>query len=144
VLKIFLKTCLRVELLALFALIVCACLVAIYGLADSLRLSAKGLSPLVSPIDAAFGGFIYVVFFGALPVIFYAAPAYAFLSHKGTASWFMVLLIGIVPGAIIFLFSQKSLAVWFMTCGAVIACITHFLSLRCNRKTSAQPNQIHF
>jgi hypothetical protein len=62
-----------------------------------------------------------------LPVVFYGAPAYAFISHKGILSWPVVVLGGIAPGASLFLY-ERDLSLWFMICGVAIACITHFLS----------------
>lgn len=122
----------RIELRAVAALVICACLMALYGIVDELRIMAKGVSPLISPIDGAWLVFAYTIAIGVLPVIFYGAPIYAFLRHRGLASWLAVALIGIAPGVVMFLVGARDLKSdltgWFVICGIGVAVLTHLLS----------------
>ena len=122
----------RVELRAVVALLICACLMALYGLVDSLRASAAGSTLLLTPFGAAWLGFGYTFAIGALPVILYGAPVYAFLRYKDLASWLAVVLVGVAPGIIMFLIGARDLKSdltgWFIIGGVAVACVTHFLS----------------
>jgi hypothetical protein len=117
----------RIELSALAALLICAVLMAAYGFFDALRAQATGSSPLLSPLSAAWVGFAYTGTIGVLPVILYGAPAYTFLNCKRAASWWAVLLVGLVPGVGVS-FLERDLGGFFIVCGILVACITHFLS----------------
>lgn len=122
----------RVELRALVALLICAFLMALYGLVDSLRASAAGSAVVLTPLDAAWSLFLYTLVFGLLPAAIYGAPVYTLLRHNGLASWLTVVLIGAAPSVVMFLIGERDLKSdmtgWFLICGVAVACLTHALS----------------
>jgi hypothetical protein len=122
----------RVELRAVTALLIGALLMALYVFADSLRASAIGSTMLVTPLDAAWGGFLYTIFFGVLPVILYGAPLYAFLRYKNMATWLSVVLAGVAPGIVMYSIGARDLKSdltgWFIIGGVVVSCVVHLLS----------------
>lgn len=128
----YLQTLWRVELSALAALVICACIMALGGLAQSFWWLASGKSLLLSPAATTWLSFAYTGTLGLLPVILYGAPTYAFLRYKGRASWLVVFFVGFVPGAGLFLLytQDRSLGSLFMLCGVATAYITHFLMSR--------------
>lgn len=124
----------RVELQSIFALLVCAFLVALYGLYDGVRMSLVGVVPLMSPIEAARNGFLYTLIFGFFPVTLYGAPLIAVILHLRIASWIAVVAIGIIPDTVISFIGERGLGGWFMLLGVVAASIIYAI----NRLKEAQ------
>ena len=119
---------LRAEASGIVALLICACLMGIYGFLESFMWSLKGSKLMITPLDAAWLVFGYTGIIGLVPVLFYGAPVYAFLSYRRVVPWWAVLLVGSVPGIGI-LFIERDLGVWFLVCGVVVAFIAHLLSV---------------
>jgi hypothetical protein len=128
----FWQMLLRIELCALVALLICAGLVALYSMVDTVRASLGGETALLTPFEAGWSGFGYTLAIGALPVILYGAPIYAILRFKDLASWLPIVLVGIAPGVVMFLLGARDLksdlTIWFLIGGVVVACLTHLLS----------------
>ncbi|WP_134084365.1 hypothetical protein [Thiohalophilus thiocyanatoxydans] len=119
----------QTEVVGLVALLICACLIALYGFVESYLWSLEGKNIILSPSDAAWLGFAYSASFGFLAVLFYGAPLYALLSYKHMAYWWSVALIGAASGTVIVYF-EKELGGWLIASGIAVASITHLLSVR--------------
>ena len=114
------------EIAGLAALLICAVLMGVYGFVESYLWSLEGKKLLVAPLDAARLVFSYAGIIGLVAVVFYGAPAYAFLRHRLRASWAAVVVIGAAPGFVALPFD--SIGVWLIVGGVVVACLTHVLA----------------
>lgn len=113
------------ELSALVALLVCATIAALYGFVDGQRIAATTSESLLSPLEAAKFSFLYTLAFGVLPVAVYGAPFYAAARSLRFPSWKTATLIGLLPGAAICLFGDRTLGSWFLGMGFAAAALTH-------------------
>jgi len=125
----FLEKLLRAEVIGLVALLICVILMGVYGFLESYVWSLQGKKLLIEPLDAGWLVFKAAGAIGLVVVLFFGAPVYALLSYKHVASWWTVILVGAVPGVGILPF-ETGLGSWFVICGIVVACITHFLSVK--------------
>lgn len=124
----FLAKLWRAEVAGLAALLICAVLIGVYGFVESYLWSLEGKKLLIAPLDAAQLGFGYAGIIGLVAVVFYGAPAYAFLRYRLHVSWPAVVVIGAAPGVAVLPFD--SIGVWLIVGGVVVACLTHFFSAR--------------
>lgn len=115
----------RTELVALLSLALVAGAMAAYSAIPS----AVAASSVLTPAGSAHVVFLGTVVFGFVPVVLLGAPAYAWLSHRGLASWWAVLALAAWPSAVA-VFLDMELAVLSSICGIAIAGITH---LACRR-----------
>ena len=68
--------------------------------------------------------FAYTLIIGIVPALCLGAPSYAWLWHKGRASWASAAVLGLGFGAPFF-FVAAELGVWTAACGAAVAVATH-------------------
>lgn len=111
----------RVEIRAVFALLVCALLVGALGFADA----AMSTYSLLRPADAAWIGSSYTFLIGFVPVVAFGSPIYALLVYRKSASHTGATLIGIFPAIVLFWY-DANLAAWCVACGAAVALFTHY------------------
>ena len=82
--------------------------------------------------------FTYTLIIGAIPALFLGAPSYAWLWHKGRASWATATFLGVALGAPLFLVAVD-LGVWATAGGATVAIATHAIC-RAGANNSFKPN----
>lgn len=124
----FLAKLWEAEIAGLAALLICAVLMGVYGFVESYLWSLEGKKLLIAPLDAARLVLSYAGIIGLVAVVFYGAPAYAFLRHRLRASWRAVIVVGAAPGVAVLPFDN--IGVWLIVGGVAVACLTHFLSAR--------------
>lgn len=123
----FLRILGKVELRAACAVLLAAAAVGVAFYVDTVLTAPQGFLP---PHSWSMLAFVYAIVFGLPVALLVGAPAYAFLSYKNAASWPAVLLLGVLPGFVV-LFTMKreeDIALWFIGCGATVACLTHLMS----------------
>ena len=115
----------RMELRALFALLVCAIAMGLYlGMLSAIAGAASAVG------GAAVGWWtgISTFLFGFLPVTLFGAPLYSYFLYRSRASWLNALTVGAIPAVPIALFSLD--VAWLvLLCGLVVAAVTHMLVL---------------
>ena len=126
-----------VEAAALLALLIVALGMSGYGAIDSMLHANSLLDPLASVKIV----FAYTVILGILPVVVIGAPAYLALHRYNRARWLYVLLLGMAPGLVAFLFETWTgfLAV---VCGAAVATLTHLMCRRLGPNSSFNPTYL--
>ena len=129
-----LRQLLRVELAALFALLVVAGGMALYGAAMT-TLYDESLFDAATSAQLAF---VYTLAIGVLPVAVIGAPGYVVLLRKRLARWPAVLALGVLPG-VLALAIDVTLASWAVPCGAVVALLTHAMCRGLGRDAPAAP-----
>ncbi|MBS7458670.1 hypothetical protein [Coralloluteibacterium stylophorae] len=110
----------RVEGVAVAALLLAACLVGLWLAADA-HVRPNGL---FGPGGAWRAGASATLAFGAIPALAVAAPIYAWLLHRRWASWPRVVALGIWPAAPLLAWSPQ-VAMTGLACGMFVACATH-------------------
>jgi hypothetical protein len=128
------------ELVALLSLAFSAALTGIFWAAQS-----HPEAEMSNVIESAFLYFFATFLFGFIPVTFYGAPAYAWLSHRGMATWWSALLLGAFPGVVLF-FSVDNFG-WLgglsLVCGVAVAGLTHLAWVRwVSPNNSFKPNPL--
>jgi hypothetical protein len=126
-----------VELASIAALLLVDAGMAVYGAIDSMSHD----NSLIDPRGSAWLGFAYTAMIGAVPVIFFGAPIYLALLHRGSANWLNVLMLGATPGLLL-LFVAGGLGLWAMLCGVAVASITHLTCRRLGPNNSFKPNPL--
>jgi hypothetical protein len=114
----------RTELISLGSLVVVAALVA----ALLAFLSSIHPSAFVSR-EPAQVGFFGTLLLGVIPVGALCAPTYAWLSHRGWATWPAVLLLGAFPG-FVWLVVNLQVGLFTLACGLSVALLTHIAFVR--------------
>ena len=133
----------RVEMHALFALIIVATLVGII-----VATSQDALSDTISGwVLFAALGFASAFVYGFLPVVLYGAPAYALLSQLRRATLLSAAVIGIAPGVVVMAVafapslqdSDVNLALGSIlsASGLAVAALTHWLSKNAHSASNA-------
>jgi hypothetical protein len=86
-----------------------------------------GASGPIAPYDGARLVFLYVISVGTVVAIFYGAPLYALAASKRLASWYVALIIAVVPGAVLFSIERHELelALWITGSGLAVGLLTH-------------------
>ena len=114
---------LRVELLALAALALCALLYAATTIA--FFIAPAGNLPRAEELPGqALLLSLYFFLFGFLPVALYGAPAYVELRRREWANWLSVLAVGAAPGLAL-LSVDAQLGIYAIATGCTIATLTH-------------------
>ena len=129
-----LRQLLFVEISGLLSLLIVAGGMSLYGAADSARYADSLLSPAESS-KLLFG---YTLIIGFLPVVFIGAPGYVLLLRKRLARWPYALSLGALPGLLVLAF-EPSLGFWAITCGAVVALLTHVMCRHLGPNSSFKP-----
>lgn len=117
-----LKSFLRIELVALAALLLAAGGMALIGVVDA----RSNPGSLFGPGDMAQLMFGFTLMLGLLPALVFGGPLYWWLQRKGKASWASAALLGLLPGALA-LFHDPGLGGYAMGCGLFVALATHAL-----------------
>ena len=134
----YLRCLAKTQAVAFGWLVVCSVLFAIALYA----FFASGDSTL--SIKDALGQIVFVVVavfvFATLPVLLFAAPAYAWLSSKGVARWWSSLGIGLVPGIAMIPF-ELPLAWYALIVGSAVALLTH-MTMRNSANNSFKPRPL--
>lgn len=127
----FLRLLARIELRVLAAVLAVAGAVSLYVYASAL-LSPGSMLPAADWPKLAF---LYVVALGLPVAALVGAPAYAILQWKRIASWPAVLVVGGLPGALVFVATggRDGLGLWLIGCGVAVACLTHWMSKALSR-----------
>ena len=110
----------RTELAALAALVAVASLVAGFSAVQA-WLAPSAVLGIAGSAAVVFG---YILIIGSIPALAFGAPVYAFLWHRGKASWAKALILGLLPGFAL-LFVATDLGLWSLACGAIVAAATH-------------------
>jgi hypothetical protein len=115
----------------------------------TLAATLGGLSAVIAALAEApvlgVGGsfsivFAYTLLIGAVPALCLGAPSYAWLWHKGHASWATAALLGAALGSP-FLFVAVELGVWSAVAGVVVASATHAIC-RAGANNSFKPRPL--
>ena len=87
---------------------------------------------IFTPTEGARVVFLYVFYVGSVVALVYGAPLYALAARKGIASWYVALLIAVVPGMVLFLVESREpeLALWITGSGVAVALGTHIAMRR--------------
>lgn len=116
-----------VEIRAVAASVIAAAVLAAVATAQTLA-APPGI---FTPYESARAVFLTAAMVGVPVAVLYGAPIYAVLLKRGLASASAALLLGIAPGAAVYLFEPKEqqFALWVMGGGIAAALLTH-LSMR--------------
>ena len=117
--------------LATVALFATAALIVVAGLVAALLVVLEILSPSeLWGVSGAFrAGFYASLVLGVVPSLVLGAPAYWLLWRVGRATWFTVLLLGAVLGALVAVL-ERDLMPWGVACGILVSGLTHIAGTR--------------
>ena len=87
-------------------------------------ITALSESAILGVVRSFFIVFAYTLIFGIIPALFIGAPSYAWLWHKGYASWITATCLGVALCAPFFLVG-KEFGVWAIAGGSAVAIATH-------------------
>jgi hypothetical protein len=113
----------RTEVRAIVAVVVLGVLLAIGVWVQALTRPPG----IFTPFEGARLVFLYVLTVGLVIAVIYGAPLYALAAWKRFASWYVALLIAIVPGVALFVVErhEPELALWITGSGVAVALGTH-------------------
>src|SRR5687768_11611760 len=100
----FLRLLGGVEIRALLASALVALGLAVYVFVDASLSATKGM---FTPYESALITFRPALIVGIALAAVYGAPMYAFAFLRGFAKWPIALLLGYVPGAVVYLFARN-------------------------------------
>ena len=116
----FLQRLIRTAMAALLALLILA--TALAGV--SALIAALAENSVLGAGDSFFVVFAYTLMIGVIPALCVGVPIYAWLWHKGRASWTTATVVGVTLGLPL-LFAAVELGVVATAAGAGVAMATH-------------------
>jgi hypothetical protein len=133
----FLRLLGAVEIRAVLASVLVAVGLAAYVFIDASLAATKGM---FTPYESARITFLPALIVGIALAALYGAPVYAFVFSRGLATWPIALLLGYVPGGVVYLLAPNEpefALLWTGCSGSVAALATHVSMKRFGRPPRA-------
>ena len=121
-----LERLLRIELVSLIALVTSGFIFAVIAF-----LFTSFFQSALTPFSAGILTFMATLTIGFFPVLLIGAPSYIMLKQYNKDNWFVVLLIGLIPGLIALMISSTiDVIICAFISGVFISSVTHAYSKR--------------